>query len=95
MKRPDNTYLLLDVRFKPAHGAAGEELFAAYFVVAREITAASTGAAFALAKSFHKHPIIEEKTSFWSRIEAAKALGAARLARNIYQGAPHGNHLSR
>ncbi len=88
MKSPQRTYLLLDVRFKPARNPDNADLFAAYFVVASEFEAQDLASAFRLAKRFRKHPIIEEKHSFWSRIEAGRAITSAS---RIYQGNRNGH----
>lgn len=91
MKSPQRIYLLLDVRFKPARNPGSEGQYAAYFVVASEFTAPNLEVAFALAKLGHKHPIIEEKSSFWARIEAGRATANASRANALYQGNRNGH----
>jgi hypothetical protein len=92
MKSPQRTYVLLDVRFKPARNPGDAELVSAYFSVAGEIEAPNLAAAFRLAKRRRSFPIIEEKHSFWSRIEAARLLTAV-ASPSLYpkQGTRHGH----
>lgn len=81
-KREERTYVILRARFKPARVSPTEgEFFVIYFDVAGEVKANAASIALRRAKELGViAPIVEEKQSFWARIEAAKVHNAARRA---------------
>jgi hypothetical protein len=83
VKAPDTKFVVLEARFRPAPGHEGT-LFNCYMVVRGEVTARSAPEALRQGKRLVTHPIVEEATSFWARIEAAKVLKNASMARNTY-----------
>lgn len=92
-KRKERKYVILRTRYKPARVSPDEgEFFVIYYDVNGEVSAPSAQAALELAKQLGvTAPIVEEKESFWARIEAAKALNNARRASAYGQiGARHG-----
>lgn len=83
---PEKRYVVLEARFRPAAAVEGAPaLYSAYMVVRGEVGATSLSEAMRKAKRLQIAPIIEEKQSFWARIEAAKVLKNASLARGIYE----------
>lgn len=87
MKVPETKFVVLEARFRPAPGAE-TALFNCYMVVRGEVTARSAPEALRQGKRLATHPIVEEAASFWARIEAAKILKNASLARHTYGRSP-------
>lgn len=81
-KREERQYVILRPRYKPARVSPQEgEFFVIYFDVVGEVTATAASIALRRAKQFgFLYPVVEEKQSFWARIEAAKVLSNARFA---------------